>query len=174
MWGSGFIDPQFLDFGTSWGWVVSYTPLPLYPGERAPGTHFIGGWVGPRAGLDDMEENSWPYQDSNSHPSVVQPVASHYIDYAIPALGWYLSFSKHARWSVHEYKIRSLTYGWLSCVCCDCRRVVGFLKEWNCEKTSAYPLVVWGTFCPPSPLISSFINHWGKYMKFEVFRAVKI
>jgi hypothetical protein len=21
--------------------------------ERAPGTHFIGGWVGPRAGLDD-------------------------------------------------------------------------------------------------------------------------
>jgi hypothetical protein len=22
------------------------------PGERATGTHFIGGWVGPRAGLD--------------------------------------------------------------------------------------------------------------------------
>jgi hypothetical protein len=26
------------------------------PGERAPGTHWIGGWVGPRAGLDDMEK----------------------------------------------------------------------------------------------------------------------
>jgi hypothetical protein len=25
------------------------------PGERAPGTHWIGGWVGPRAGLDDAE-----------------------------------------------------------------------------------------------------------------------
>jgi hypothetical protein len=25
------------------------------PGERAPGTHWIGGWVGPRAGLDDVE-----------------------------------------------------------------------------------------------------------------------
>jgi hypothetical protein len=26
------------------------------PGERAPCTHWIGGWVGPRAGLDDMEK----------------------------------------------------------------------------------------------------------------------
>jgi hypothetical protein len=26
------------------------------PGERAPGTHLIGGWVGPRAGLDDVEK----------------------------------------------------------------------------------------------------------------------
>jgi hypothetical protein len=25
---------------------VSFTPLPLYPRERAPGTHFIGGWSG--------------------------------------------------------------------------------------------------------------------------------
>jgi hypothetical protein len=25
--------------------VVSFTPLPLYARERAPGTHFIGGWV---------------------------------------------------------------------------------------------------------------------------------
>jgi len=28
--------------------VVSFTPR----GEKAPGTHWIGGWVGPRAGLD--------------------------------------------------------------------------------------------------------------------------
>jgi hypothetical protein len=26
------------------------------PEERAPGTHWIGSWVGPRAGLDDVEE----------------------------------------------------------------------------------------------------------------------
>jgi hypothetical protein len=25
------------------------------PGERAPGTHWIGGWVGPRTGIDDVE-----------------------------------------------------------------------------------------------------------------------
>jgi hypothetical protein len=54
--GSGCIDPHFLDLGTSWSWVVSFTPLPLYPRERAPGTHFIGGWVNPRAGLDDLEK----------------------------------------------------------------------------------------------------------------------
>jgi hypothetical protein len=32
-------------------WVVNATPRPLYPRER-PGTHCIGGWVCPRAGLD--------------------------------------------------------------------------------------------------------------------------
>jgi hypothetical protein len=26
------------------------------PGERAPGTHWIGGWVGPRFGLDAVEK----------------------------------------------------------------------------------------------------------------------
>jgi hypothetical protein len=31
-------------------------PLPLSPGERIPDTHWIGGWVGPRAGLDDAEK----------------------------------------------------------------------------------------------------------------------
>jgi len=33
------------------GWVVNATSRPLYPRER-PGTHCIGGLVGPRAGLD--------------------------------------------------------------------------------------------------------------------------
>jgi hypothetical protein len=26
------------------------------PGEGAPGTHWIGGWVNPSAGLDDVEK----------------------------------------------------------------------------------------------------------------------
>jgi hypothetical protein len=47
----------FFYLGTSWRWVVSFTPRPLYPRERAPGTHCIGGWVeDPRAGLDNMEK----------------------------------------------------------------------------------------------------------------------
>jgi hypothetical protein len=41
--------------------------------------------VGPRAGLDDVEKILAPYRDSNSDPLVVQPVASRYTDYAIPA-----------------------------------------------------------------------------------------
>jgi hypothetical protein len=36
--------------------VVSFTLRPFYPGERAPGTHWIGGWVGPRADLSDMQK----------------------------------------------------------------------------------------------------------------------
>jgi hypothetical protein len=56
--GSECVDPHFLDLGTSWRWVVSFTALSLYPGERAPGTHWIG-WVGPRAGVDDMEKGKF-------------------------------------------------------------------------------------------------------------------
>jgi hypothetical protein len=44
-----------LDLGTSWRLLVSFTPRPLYPRERAPRSYCIGGWVDPRAGLDDME-----------------------------------------------------------------------------------------------------------------------
>jgi hypothetical protein len=87
VWGSGCIYPHFLDLDTSWRWVVSFTPLPLYPRERAPGTHFIGGWVEPRAGMDDMEK--WKYFTLPGlevpPPLVVQPVASRYTDWAIPA-----------------------------------------------------------------------------------------
>jgi hypothetical protein len=36
-------------------WSAS-CPCRFTPGERAHGTHWTGGWVGPRAGLDDMEE----------------------------------------------------------------------------------------------------------------------
>jgi hypothetical protein len=48
-------------------WMVNITSRPLYPRER-PGTHFTGGWVGPRAGLD-VSEKSRPYQDSIHGPS---------------------------------------------------------------------------------------------------------
>jgi hypothetical protein len=35
--GSGCIDPHFLDLGTSWRWVVSFTPRPLsHPGKEPP------------------------------------------------------------------------------------------------------------------------------------------
>jgi hypothetical protein len=35
--------------------MVIFTARPLYPEERGPGKHWIGGWVGPRTGLDDVE-----------------------------------------------------------------------------------------------------------------------
>jgi hypothetical protein len=54
--GSGCIALLFLDLGTSWRWVVSFTPRQLYPRGKRPSTYWIGGWVGPRADLDDVEK----------------------------------------------------------------------------------------------------------------------
>jgi hypothetical protein len=42
-----------------WRWVVSFTPRPLYPRGKGPGTHLIGGWMDPRAGLDDVEKRKF-------------------------------------------------------------------------------------------------------------------
>jgi hypothetical protein len=56
VWGSGCIDPHFLDFCISWRWMVNFSPSCFTAAERAPGTHWIGGWVDPRAGLDNMEK----------------------------------------------------------------------------------------------------------------------
>jgi hypothetical protein len=39
-------------------WSAS-RPGRFTPGGRAPGTHWIGGWVGPRAGLDYMEKRKF-------------------------------------------------------------------------------------------------------------------
>jgi hypothetical protein len=56
-------------------------------GEKAPGTHWIGGWVGFRAGLDDVEKRKFlTLPGLELRPSVVQPVASHYTDGAIRVL----------------------------------------------------------------------------------------
>jgi len=54
--------------------VVNAKPRPLYSQER-PGTHYIGGWVDPRVGLDGCGKS----------PRTIQPVASRYTDYAMPA-----------------------------------------------------------------------------------------
>jgi len=57
-------------------WVINTTPLPFYPREN-PGTHCTGGWVDPRAGLDEC---------GKFHPPLgfdlrtVQPVTSRYTD----------------------------------------------------------------------------------------------
>jgi len=54
-----------------------HAPAALYPRE-IPGTHFTGGWVGSRAGLEGRKISSSPGFD----PRTVQPIASRYADYA--------------------------------------------------------------------------------------------
>jgi hypothetical protein len=50
-------------------------PVRFTPGERAPpGTHWTGGWVGPRAGLDTVEERK---PGRSAHVSVTTPTELH-------------------------------------------------------------------------------------------------
>jgi hypothetical protein len=58
-------------------WLASLSSR-FTPGDRTPGTHWIGGWVGLRTGVDDVD------RDSNSDPSAVLSVVSRYTNCAIP------------------------------------------------------------------------------------------
>jgi hypothetical protein len=55
----GGVDVYTQDFLTSaldGGELLVSHPGRFTPGERAAGTHCIGGWLGPRADLDNMEK----------------------------------------------------------------------------------------------------------------------
>jgi hypothetical protein len=92
----------FLNLGGKRGWVVNATPRPLYPREPS-GTHCIGGWVGPRAGQDGCRKSRPPPEFD---PRTVQPVASRYTDWVIPArrIGSFVKFCAF------------MTYIWKICV----------------------------------------------------------
>jgi hypothetical protein len=61
-----------------------YAPAAL-PRERAPGTHSIEGWAGPRAVLDAVVKRKIPSprRESNPRSPIVQPVAQRCTDWAI-------------------------------------------------------------------------------------------
>jgi hypothetical protein len=73
--------PMFFDLITSWRWVVSFTPRPLYFQVKRPLYPLDRRLDGPqsRSGRH-RSENSWPHRDSNSDPTVVQTVASRCAD----------------------------------------------------------------------------------------------
>jgi hypothetical protein len=52
-----------------------HTPAALPPGERAPGTHRIGGWVAHESVWTLWRREKSLYRESNHDCSVVQPVA---------------------------------------------------------------------------------------------------
>jgi hypothetical protein len=64
-----------------------HTPAALPPGKEPPvPIREEIGWAPEPVWTTWRRENSWPYWDSSSDPSVVQPVASRYTDCVIPAL----------------------------------------------------------------------------------------
>jgi hypothetical protein len=54
--GSGGIAPPFLSSALDWGEWSASCPGRFTPGKIAPGTHWIGGWVGPITGLDSVDK----------------------------------------------------------------------------------------------------------------------
>jgi hypothetical protein len=63
------------------GWSA-LRPGRFTPRERAPGTHWIGGRVGPRAVLDAVVKRKIPSprREWNTRTPIVQPVTQHYND----------------------------------------------------------------------------------------------
>jgi hypothetical protein len=97
-WESEGITPCILDLATRWRRVVSFKPRSLYCWEKSPSTHWIGGWVGPRASPDAGEEKkksyNFPCQESNTS------CPAHSLVTILTELPW-----KH--WEYFKYKIVS-------------------------------------------------------------------
>jgi hypothetical protein len=68
-------------------WSVS-RPGRFIRRERTLGTHWIGGWGGGPQVWDTVSKRKIPSPRRESNPDypIIQPVASHYIYWAIPAL----------------------------------------------------------------------------------------
>jgi hypothetical protein len=58
IWGSGGIAPLLTSALDGCEWPVSHL-CSFTPRKTAPGTYFIGGWVGPQASLDVMEKRKF-------------------------------------------------------------------------------------------------------------------
>jgi hypothetical protein len=65
----------FLDFGTNLEWSAS-RPGRFTPEERAPGIHWIGSWVDPRDGLDDVDNRKFLTLPGRELRPLVRPVRS--------------------------------------------------------------------------------------------------
>jgi hypothetical protein len=76
--GNGGIAPSFLTSALDGGEWLASRPGRFSPGEIDPGAHWIGDWVGPRAGLKAVKRKTL-VSAGNLTPAV-QPVVRHYTD----------------------------------------------------------------------------------------------
>jgi hypothetical protein len=72
----GRVAPRLFDIGGGGDWSAS-RPGRFTPRERAPGTYWIGDWLGPRAVLDAVVKRKIPStrRESNPRTPIVQLVA---------------------------------------------------------------------------------------------------
>jgi hypothetical protein len=81
------------------------SPVRFTPRDRASSAH----WIGPqsRSGRRGEEKILDPHRDSNSNPSVVQPVTSRYTDWAIPAPELHVFASEKTVLFIHCENLKS-------------------------------------------------------------------
>jgi hypothetical protein len=86
-WGSGCIDPHFLDLGISWRWVVSFTLLSRYLLRKSPGYPLDRRLGAPRSRSGRYGEVKIldPTRTRTLTPLVVLPTATSYTDWATAA-----------------------------------------------------------------------------------------
>jgi hypothetical protein len=70
------VGPSFLTSALDGGEWSTSRPCRFNPGETDPGSYWTRRWLGPRIGMDVMENRkiSCSYPESNLDSSVVQPV----------------------------------------------------------------------------------------------------
>jgi hypothetical protein len=78
--GSGGMAPHILDSTLNGGEWSASRPGRFTPRKRAPGKHWIGGWVGPTAVLDMVVKGKIPspHQESKPRTMIIQPIGQHY------------------------------------------------------------------------------------------------
>jgi hypothetical protein len=93
--GSGGVAPPFLTskiYGGNW---LASRPCRFIPRERAPYSHWIGGPVGPRAGLEALKWIKVFAPDGNQTPAT-QPVANRYTDSSTPTPTFFFFSNSHS------------------------------------------------------------------------------
>jgi len=61
VFGNEGIAQRILNLITRWRKVIGFTLQPLYPQGKSPSTHWIGVWVGLKAGMDVMVRRKQPF-----------------------------------------------------------------------------------------------------------------
>jgi hypothetical protein len=77
VWRSGGTAPPFLTSTLDGGEWSASRPASFTPVERAPGIHWIGGRVDPRAGLDDVEKRKFLTVPGLELQSISRSACSH-------------------------------------------------------------------------------------------------
>jgi hypothetical protein len=120
--------------------------------ERAPGAHRIGGWVGPRAGLNTVEKKKIPSPRRDSKPDhpTVQPVSNRYTNWHVSfvilyqnsVFGWAATI-----WTLYLSKSKSKVVPVFQLSTIPWRRIV----EWRYSSTHSLTSVLDGEWLASRP-----------------------